>query len=377
MRLEKLEKVGITESLEHSVVKRSEKTISSPIDSQAIVKRNLMLGQIEKSHQERTILKAKKTDVMNELKRKAHLIHRHSATRSAANVSLEEHHRNVASMLTTQSQQGRYTHDQYANQRYGESGTMMLEQLRSIHPGMQDLIVDPALMSKTHLSDFAEFAKALSNTRQRNEQSQLSPWQMRREYEASLPKQTWYRGLKLDEGLGKRLVKQGIHSRVTRTLDSIQSNTHSRGIFKQLLSGKRQDTLPNLDEAFDKPIKDVIMHRVNKQERARGREFREIKLDKRSFTKTLTPWRQLSPLAQKTYKSTTGYHNKTYAQYVEDYKERKRIHMNRQDDEAATQSVTRHRKVGIGFGGSDLFGGGKPSRTERVFNYNMTMSPLH
>ena len=177
-------------------------------------------------------------NVMQELRTKATVIHRHSATRSAANVSLEEHHRNVAGMLATENQQGRFTHDQYARRRYGQAGTTMLQQLRSIHPGMQDLIVDPALMSKTHLADFTEFAKALSNTRQQNEQSQLSPWQMRKEYEATLPKQTWYRGLKLGTALGHRLARQGIHSRVTRTLDSIQNDRNSQGIFKQTLNTK-------------------------------------------------------------------------------------------------------------------------------------------
>ena len=95
--------------------------------------------------------------MMEELRNKSGLINQYSATRSAGSQSVEKHNRYVSSLLDSTGKQG-YTHKEFAQKRYGNKGQKMLQTLQQLGPGMEDLISDPALVSKSHLASFSKFA---------------------------------------------------------------------------------------------------------------------------------------------------------------------------------------------------------------------------
>lgn len=315
--------------------------------------------------------------VMAELQSKRLQLNRLSATRSAGDNSVRDHNKYVSTLLDGSGKQG-LTHNEFAQKRYGDSGTERLQTLEKLGSGMEDLITDPALMSTTHLDAFADFAGKTAQSRSQGQMAPLSAWEMRDAYESSLPKGDWYRGLKLDTQVGRNLSKTGIDSRVHRSLNEIQANakkSSGRGVINQLINPKAGDTLPNLDESFDKDIHDVVMQRVNKQER--GKDVPQIeKMRKSDFVKTLPAWKDLDSSEKALHSSPRAYQTKKYAEYSDDVFNKRKARGKRVDDEAVTQSITKIPEVGIGFGGSDLFGGGIPNESERVFNYKMQLSPL-
>jgi len=316
--------------------------------------------------------------LMAEMKAKALDIQRHSATRSAATSDAETHNKYVASLLNTP---GGHTHQQFAEKRYGQhAGRAMLETLHKLGPGMEDLIADPALMSKSHLEAFSAFAGKTAKKRGEDKLAPLSPWAMRKHYEDSLGREDWYRGLKLDDTMGQGFVNTGIQPRVTRTLDSMNKSDGKRGVFVQLFNPRQGDQLPALDEAFDKPFADVIEHRVNKPARSEGRDYqgRQFSRNNADFQASLRPWAEVPEDERKERRlpNLESYYKQEWSRYDNRQKALKTAHGKRLEDESITQSVTQFPEVGIGFGGSDLFGGGKPGPNQHIFNYRMNLSPL-
>lgn len=306
-------------------------------------------------------------------------LHRLSATRSALTVNKLDHLKHIASLLDTSGAQG-ITHDDYAERRYGKSGTTTLKLLRSIQPDMEDLIVDAALMSTTHLDKFITLARATVQAhRDQGHPRPLSPWDLRKIYDDQLLRQTWYRGLKLGIEQGSDVLQSGLAPRLGRVLEGYRVNDrgHERGIYARTLSPRGEDGTPALDEAFDKPMSQVIEHRVNKLTRSSGRQFpqRAFK-DKTELMTQLPSWKDLSVAEQKHYKTPAAYANKQWLLFDSDYKAQKKRYGEQLENESMTQSVTQYPQVAQGFGGSDLLGGGTPGPTSRVFSYQAQLSPL-
>lgn len=272
----------------------------------------------------------------------------------------------------TQIDQG--GHGDYAARRLGNLGPDRLQRLRQLGPGFDGLLVDPGLMSKSHFDNFHQFASQRLAESGGGSTTLHDAFRLRDEFSRSLGKQTVYRGLKLKHDLAKNIGNGSVklNPLVNRTLaDHRKKDPKDRpgpGIIRQLVSGQRS-TLPELNEAFDKPVSDVILHRVNKTARMAGREAGQP-MSREAYLATQPPRPANSKL------SPEAYGNKLYSAYQNSEHARRKQHGRRIESESATQSISYNPKVASGFASSELFGGGMPKQDEGIYNVHLNMSPL-
>lgn len=192
--------------------------------------------------------------VIHELDGKSKELRQLSMTKSVKTESHEDHLKYVASQTDD--------FEKFATKRYpGDLGADRLKRLETLGPRAQELVTDPALMSPSHFDKFEAHAR---------KNPSADPWKMRRGYEETLPTNTVYRGLTVKNTeetdpkkveAGKHLVseadirKHGMVPQVNRTLDGNTDN------IKRIIKG--DPSLPALDEVHDKPIADVVEHRIN------------------------------------------------------------------------------------------------------------------
>ncbi len=284
-------------------------------------------------------------------------------------------------------------HEAYAARRLGAMGTDRLQRLRALGPGFESLLVDPGLMSRSHFDGFHQFATERMQQSGGGTTTSDDAFRLRDEYANKLKREQGrpvYRGLKLKNAFGTQLHQEqqqreqsgqvdqrpGLSPIVTRTLQAHRSEVMSEarrdarsnpGIIRQLVSGQRT-TLPELDEAFDKSVSDIILHRVNKGERSRGRL--EQRMSREEFLATQPPWTEATGLPR------TQYESRLYQSYQNRITTQNARTGRRLGNEAISQSVSYDPQVAAGFGGSKEFGGGGRLPDESVFNIHMDMSPV-
>ena len=266
-------------------------------------------------------------------------------------------------------------HGDYASRRLGALGPNRLQRLRQLGPGFDSLLVDPGLMSRSHFDGFHQFAsQRLAQSGGGGSTTLHDAFRLRDEYSRSLGNKTVYRGLKLKHDLAKNVQNGAVklNPLVNRTLaDHRKNDPKDRpgpGIIRQLVSGQRS-SLPELNEAFDKPVSDVILHRVNKTARLAGREAGQP-MSRENYLATQPPRPANSEL------SPEAYGNKLYAAYRNKEHARRKQHGKRIESESSSQSISYDPNVASGFASSELFGGGMPKDGEGIYNVHLNMSPL-
>lgn len=341
--------------------------------------------------------------VMGELNEHATDIRKFSVAKALNKMPRVEHYKYTASQVDDMKA--------HTLKRYGKAmGRSRHSTLSALGQGYENLAVDAGLMSQSHFGKFMQFVTKAK----RSGMDTSDPWKMREAYSKSQGRVEVYRGLKLGTDLGPPLAKQGLNPLLTRTLQGMATKPPEQtleqrrkrtkrlawpvmqaleqqrraasakknkgpGPIKQLLSPE-QTTLPPLGDTFDKPIQDIVQHRVDTYSRYRGRIPLPPKLDEKKYKEEkIQEWQTLkeqNPNSVKDYKNPTVYKNKMWGQYVSHYDAKNLEQQRRLNKEDVAQSVTFHEDIASGFGGSDLFGGGAPNENERIFSYKMNMSPV-